>query len=128
MKLFILGWEKKESTRWASFCRPHKRGGQPKVAHAMAQMGWFLGASSSQALLLLPMPLGLVTAAQCAGRERPLLITLSRCSAREQRAFSVAAEKEEASLLVAKWLSWMAIFGYSKICYFRRSPTEGRVI
>ena len=76
----------------------------------------------------MPMPPGLVTAAQCAGSERSLLITLSRCSAQEQRAFSVAAEKEEASLLVAKWLSWMAIFGYSKICYFRRSPAEGSVI
>lgn len=90
----------------------------------------FLGTSSCQVLLTLPTPkpLGLVTAALSAGPERPLLITLSRCSAWEQRPFSVAAEKEEASLLDGKWLSWMAIFGYSTICYFRRSPAEGRVI
>lgn len=126
VRLFILAWEKKENTDPG----PHRRVEPPKVAHAMAQTGHFLGASSCQVLLKLPTPkpLGLVTAAPHTGPERPLLITLSRCSAREQRLFSVPAEKEEASLLDGKWLSWMAIFGYSMICYFRRSPTEERVI
>lgn len=77
--MFILGEEKKENAGWASFAGPHGRGGQLKGAHTMAWMGWLMGASSAQ--VLQPMPLGLVTASQCSGLERPLLITLSRCSA-----------------------------------------------
>lgn len=66
MRLFLLGWRSKENTEPG----PYRREEPPKVAHAMAQTGGFLGASSCQVLLTLPRPkpLGLVTAALHAGR------------------------------------------------------------
>lgn len=43
VRLFILGWEKKQKRNPG----PHRREEPPKVAHAMAQTGRFLGASST---------------------------------------------------------------------------------